>query len=75
MTAAERADRGRLVSWVCALDGGEALLQYPAPLTEANERELLEWLDLVAAILKKRRDRRIPVPATPAVLPALDDSR
>lgn len=57
-----------MATWICSLEGEtEAQLTYPADLTAASEVDLLEWLELVIAILKQRQARRVtalaPVPA------------
>lgn len=44
--------------WICALnagEGGEAQLSYPRGLTAEARDDLIEWLEFVAAFLKKRR--------------------
>lgn len=41
--------------WICSLGDVSARLEYPQPLDHGSEDDLIEWLDLVISILKKRR--------------------
>lgn len=53
--------------WIYSLGDKEARLEYPHGLTPQSEDDLLEWLDLVVAILKRRRDRnRLTEPDPPS---------
>ena len=47
-------------SWISTLDGGgEAILFYPSPLSVDAETDLIEWLEFVLAILKRRQSARL----------------
>lgn len=59
--------------WIYSLGDKEARLEYSSSLTRQDEDDLLEWLDLVVAILKRRRDRNRP--QTPAVSPTPEHDR
>ncbi len=51
----------RPASWISSLgDEGEVVLSYPSPLSVDAEADLIEWLELVTVILKRRQANRQP---------------
>ena len=62
IAAKTMAGRRLVAMWICALDagqGGEAQLWYPSQMSEASSGDLIEWLEFVLGVLKKRHDSRL----------------
>ena len=53
-------------SWISSLgEEGEAILTYPSSLSELAQADLIEWLELVTAILKRRQVASTPPSSLP----------